>query len=90
MTFATQGRGITVLWFSIADVASCDDILTFRVTNSGILSEESWIQKCVPDVKNGVQVGLRVEIKRTGVAANVLVFKKLKANKTVALCAGDA
>jgi hypothetical protein len=89
-TFATEGRGIIVLWFSIADVESCDDILAFRVTNSGTLSEESWIQKCVSDVKNGQQVGLRVEIKRTGVPANVLVFKKLKANKVVELGSGDA
>jgi hypothetical protein len=64
-TFATEGRGIMVLWFSLADVESCDDILAFRVTNSGTLSEESWVQKCVVDVKNGVQIGLRVEIKPT-------------------------
>lgn len=90
LTYTTHGRGITVVWFSVADVESCDSLLSFRVTDGGTLSEESWIQKCIETTKDGKTTGFRVELKKTGKDANVLVFKKLKTNKAVELEDGDA
>lgn len=89
-TFATKGKGITVLWFSAADVENCDNVEAFRVTDSGSLASETGISKCSIEFGSKGKLGLRIELARTGLPAHVVVFKKLKSNKIVELQSGDA